>query len=95
MGEFQVNLRLSDEAKKYISGLKASSKIENPILGISCGRWNHETDDHWFIGLFDRDECAGWLCKAPEFEFVIVNPDLIERLNDRVLDIRDSTTAIH
>jgi len=95
LGEFSVNLRLTDEAKQYLSELKSKSQLDNPIPGIGWGKWNHETEDHWMVSLYDRDECAGWLCKAPEFEFVIINPNLIERLHDRVLDVRDKKARIH
>jgi len=95
LGEFKVNLRLTDEAKRYLADLISRSELENPILEIAWGKWNHETEYHWLIGLHDREECGGWLCRAPEFEFVIIHPSLAERLNDRLLDIRDSKTSIN
>src|SRR5258706_13269742 len=95
LGEFKVNLRLTVEAKLYVADLMANSKLTNAILGIAWGKWNHETEQHWLIGLYDREECSGWLCRTPEFDFVIAHPSLAERLNDRVLDIRDSKTVIH
>lgn len=95
LGEFKVNLRLTEEAKRYVADLMAKSKLADPILGIAWGKWNHESEDHWFVGLYDREECAGWLCRAPGFDFVVTHPILAERLNDRVLDIRDSGTVVH
>jgi hypothetical protein len=95
LGEFKVNLRLTDEAKRYIADLISHSKLASPILGIAWGKWDHETEHHWLIGLYDREECAGWLCRSAELDFVITHPGLVERLNDRVLDIRDSKTVVH
>jgi hypothetical protein len=95
LGEFKVNLRLTDEAKRYLADLMRMSELENPILEISWGKWNHETEYRWLIGFHDRENCGGWLCTAPEFEFLIIHPSLAERLNDRVLDIRDTKASIH
>lgn len=95
LGEFTVNLQLTENAKRYISELIDRSEITNPIVGIRWARWNDEAEDRWMLALHDRDRCSGWLCRAPGLEFVIVNPQLIERLEGRILDVLDANPTIH
>ena len=87
LGEFNVDLQLTEDARRFISVMLEQTDIHDPILGIGWGRWNHEKEEHWLLGLYSRPKCSGWLCKANGLEFVIVNPSLVERLHGRTLDI--------
>jgi len=95
LGEFIVDLKLTDEARIFVSGLLDRTDIVDPIVGIGWGRWNHETEEHWLLGLYSREKCSGWLCKGPALEFVIINPSLVERLQGRTLHIVKNRPTIH
>jgi hypothetical protein len=94
LGEIEVDVRLTEGAKNYVSAWMEKSGLRNPILGISWGKWGHEAEFRWLLGLYDRDTCAGWLCKAPEFEFVTVSDQFIGQLNGRVLDVTSRDVSI-
>jgi hypothetical protein len=95
LGEFRVNLHLADEARSFISDLLEGTDIPDPILGIGWGRWNDEKEDRWLLGLYSRARCTGWLCTTKQFEFVVINPNLVERLDGRTLDIVRNRPTVH
>src|SRR3977135_2631950 len=90
-GSRNVRLMLTPLAQRYIDELKRNSDLEEPIVQIGWGRWNDESEDHWILGLNDRvrmgEDWPGWLGIAPEFQFVVINPTLFDRLDGCILDV--------
>jgi hypothetical protein len=90
-GTRNVRLMLTPRADTFIAEWKRKSGLDDPILDIGWGRWNHESDDHWMLGLHDRaklgDDWPGWVGIAPEFVFVVINPSLFDRLEGCILDV--------
>ena len=86
-----VRLMLTPRAQRYIEDWKQKSELEDPIVQIGWGRWNHESEDHWILGLNDKvrmgPDWPGWLGIAPEFQFVVINPMLFDRLDGCIMDI--------
>ena len=93
-----MRLMLTPRAEEYIKHFKRKSGLDDPIVGIGWGRWNHETEDHWMLGLYERStvgsDWPGWHAIAPEFDFVVINPALLNRLEGRVLDIAEGKPKV-
>ena len=88
--EQKVNLRFTARAIEYISDLMRKSELEQPILGISWGRWHDETEFRWIIGFYDRakisSDWAGWLGVTPTLEFLCIHPSILRELDGAILD---------
>ncbi|HZR02002.1 MAG TPA: hypothetical protein VFA81_02370 [Burkholderiales bacterium] len=94
-GERNVNLKLSDRAKEHISELMAHSGLKSPILSIKWAKWNDEPTEHWVIGFYERERVQeGWLGKAPEFEFVVIQEWVFDSLDGKLLDIGEAGVIV-
>jgi len=91
-----VRLMLTPRAEDYIDKLKQDTALNDPIVQIGWGRWDHETEDHWQLGLNERSNVSGaaWHGIAPEFEFFVLHPALFDRLEGCILDITEGTPKV-
>jgi hypothetical protein len=92
--EHKVNLRFTARAMEHISDLMRKSDLEQPILGISFGRWHDEKRFHWMIEFYDRAKLSsdwpGWLGVTPTLEFLCIHPSILKELDGAILDVGDS-----
>lgn len=87
-GEQHVDIKLTERAKEWIENYKSTSGLRDPIAGISWSRVRGEPHHKWMIGLYERSHInEGWLGIAKDFQFIILQNEIIERLNHKVLDI--------
>lgn len=90
-GERQVNLQITDRTRASLTRLIARSKLAEPILSISKGRFNDEAEERWSLGLYDRKGLReGWIGISPEFEFVVIQEWVLEALDNQLLDFDEA-----
>lgn len=89
-GRRNVDLRLSDRAKDWITHYVTNSTVKQPILGILVGAWAGESPK-LTLGIYDRAKVyEGWIGVCPDLEFVVINEDIFDQLNGKTLDITES-----
>ena len=66
------------------------AQLRSPIFGVLwVGKYDYPRGK-WISGLYDRaDDIPGWLGIAPEFEFVVVQEWVLDKVDNKVLDIDD------
>lgn len=91
-GERRINLQLSVRAKDFIDRFKAKSNLSKPILALTWSGRSGQTEERWTIGLYDLPEVReGWLGVAPEFEFVVIQDWIFDKIDNKVLDFDEDT----
>jgi hypothetical protein len=93
-GELESNLEVPQSTLDWIQYRFSRSTVRNPILGIIWGKWTTEGDQHWSVGVYNRDTAEGWIVRCPNLEFVIVQDFLLERLNGKILDIDENGVRV-
>ncbi len=94
LGEFESTLQITETALAWIKQNIDRSSVRSPIAGIIFGKWNTESAEHWTLGVYDRNTVEGWLVKAPQLEFVIVQDFVLPKLNGKTLRVDSQGIAI-
>jgi|JI10StandDraft_1071094.scaffolds.fasta_scaffold161572_3 hypothetical protein len=89
-GERKINLHVTERAQAVITRWSKASKLPSPILGIKWSLVRGHRRHKWGIGFYERSEVyEGWLGIAPDFEFIVVQEWLFDRIDNATLDIDD------
>ena len=100
-----INSTLTENAKRVLLDFISSSNLENPIIGIDKGKWEHESEEHWGYGAYTTEQIEK---AAPEIEglghTLLYNLDgltvacaqfhLLNELNEKTIDIENGKLVI-
>jgi len=87
-GKRHLALQLTSHARKWIDDYKAKSGLRDPIPTIHWSRVRGEAEEQLMIGLYEYDNVReGWLGIAEDFQFVVIQEWLFDRLEGKTLDL--------
>jgi len=87
-GERKVDLHVTERAKVVLERWAKDSKLQAPILGISWGIVKGHQHYKWRLGFYERkDVSEGWLGIAPDFEFIVIQEWVFDKIDKKILDI--------
>ena len=87
-GERHLTVHLTDQAREWIEQFKAKSGLRKPIPSFQWSRVRGEPKEKLMIGLYEMDNVQeGWLGIAGEFQFVVIQEWLFDRLDGKTIDV--------
>ena len=94
-GERRVDLQVTKRAKTVLDRWANASKLHSPILGIQWSLVKGHKYHKWGVGFYERhDVSEGWLGIAPEFEFIVIQEWILDKVDKKILDIDEQERII-
>lgn len=101
----QLDVRLSDSARKCFSDYLERSHLDGPVITILWANDDDEPNARWMYAAYDRDGMeelrtvmaktgAHFLYTIEGFKVIIIQPELIARLEGSLLTIEDGALAV-
>ena len=93
-----INLRIGAKLKKVLAEDLSSSELDDPLPGILWGQWDTETNEHYVIGMYERDELPVddpvRIIEADGIEFLITQDWICDDLEGKCLDIVNGQLSV-
>ncbi|HEX7028796.1 MAG TPA: hypothetical protein VF268_16260 [Gammaproteobacteria bacterium] len=90
-----IDLVLSKEAKNLILDRMSKCGLESPVAGLIWGKWEHEEDQHWSIGFYEKAKVIdGWIFEASGVPFYTYQDFMFGELDKKLLDIVEGVIVL-
>ena len=88
-----IRCQLSPAFKDRIKEHVGSSDLSIPVPSISWGKWEDETDEHFFLGYYERSQLPEQdpirFVEIDDIEFIIIQDWICDKLEGKRLDINE------
>ena len=86
-GERHLSLQITDRARTWINDYTQRAGLRDPIPLFQWSRIRGEDNEQLMIGVYERGNVReGWLGIAGDFQFVVIQEWLFDRLDGKTLD---------
>ena len=94
-GERKIDLQVTERAQDVLDKQAEDTELSCPILGITWGKTGGHRYYKLDLGFFDGTEInEGWLGIAPDFDFIVIQEWILDRIDGKILDIDENKKFI-